>query len=102
MPTASSTALSGTPVHCAMAVQPSSQVCRVICVRGENCFRSASENARGRATLPSTERRQSANAPACMRRYASPSSFFILTPGSVVPVAGNEVTSLAAYSRTSD
>ena len=67
-PTASSTAESGTPVHWPIAVQPSSHVCRVICVRAGNCFRSASENERGRATLPSTDSRQSANPPSRRRR----------------------------------
>ena len=85
MPTASSTAESGTPVHWPIAVQPSSHVCRVIWVRGVNCFRSASENARGRATLPSTGSLQSANAPSFMRRYVSPASPFTVRPGSRCP-----------------
>ena len=54
-PTASSTRDSGTPVHWPIAVQPSSHVCRVICVRDGSCFSSASENVRGRATRPSTD-----------------------------------------------
>ncbi len=60
MPAASSAVRSGTPVHCAIADQPSSQVRLVICVRAGMRFRSASEKLADRATRPSTRRRPSA------------------------------------------
>ena len=51
--------LSGTPVHWPIAVQPSSHVWRVTCVRGGSPFNWSSVNDRGAATRPSTDNRQS-------------------------------------------
>ena len=53
----SSTALSGTPVHLPMALQPSTQSWRVICVREGMARRSASESDWGASTRPSTASR---------------------------------------------
>ena len=68
MPAASSTRLSGTPVHWPMAVQPSSQVCRVICVRDAQLFQLGERERARRGHAPSTDSRQSANAPHSSRR----------------------------------
>ena len=85
-----------------IAVQPSSHVCRVICVRAGNRFRSASEKVRGAPTRPSTDSRQSANAAGLQARYALAERRFASRPGSVVPIAGNDVMSPRLYSRASD
>ncbi len=42
-------ARAGRPVHLPMALQPSTQSCRVICVRDGSFFRSASDKASGRS-----------------------------------------------------
>ena len=94
--------LSGTPVHWPIAVQPSSHVWRVICVRDGSRFSSSSENVRGVATRPSTDNRQSANAPLCESPVCVAERRFLVSPGLVVPVAGNDVMSLETYSCTSD
>jgi hypothetical protein len=106
MPAASSTARSGTPVHCAIADQPSSHVCRVICVRDGMRFKSSREKLPGLATLPSTSSRHSAKPFLSKRSYASPASKSkpgcAESRGSVVPIAGVEEMSRTSYSRTSE
>ena len=66
MPTASSTRRNGTPVHSAIADQPSSQVCFVIWVRAESALNPPAKSLPlpGRATRPSIDSRQSGEAPA--------------------------------------
>lgn len=89
-PTASRTRLSRTSIHSPMAVQPSSQTCRVIWVRDGRRLGSASEKEPGRTTSPSTDSRQSTEPLACRRRYSSLDSGRSGSPGLVVPVAGKD------------
>ena len=52
---------SGTPFHLPMQLQPSTQSCRVICVRDGNARRTASENCAGVSTRPPTLSRKQRN-----------------------------------------
>src|SRR5262245_53528745 len=61
-PTAFNTSDKGVPIHSAMYDHPSSQTTSVIWLRTGNFLRSGKEYDPGRATRPSTESRQSANA----------------------------------------
>ena len=76
---APSTWPSGTPVHLPIALQPSTQSWRVICVRAGIACSSASEQVSGAATSPSTRSRQSAK-PVCGMRGASPPSSALVLP----------------------
>jgi hypothetical protein len=89
-PAASSTRLSGTPVHSPMAVQPSSQVCFVICVRDGRRFNSASDHVPGRATVPVTDSRHSPKLLVSQRRYVSATSARFADAGSIMPTAGKD------------
>ena len=59
-PAASSTSFSGVPVQRPIALQPSTQSCRVVWLRTGIAPSCDSDSDSGRATMPSTTSRQSA------------------------------------------
>jgi hypothetical protein len=87
--------LSGTPAHLPIALQPSTQSWRVICVRAGMARSSASESDSGVATSPSTASRQLTKSSTAWRAQSS-------LRGRVLPlVRKSGDMSASAYSRAS-
>src|SRR3954447_18773000 len=83
IPEAFRTSDRGVPIHSAIYDHPSSHTTSVICLRTGKLLRSASEYDPGRATIPSTKSRQSANPPSCRRLKALFGGEILLAKGTL-------------------